>query len=151
MAFRVLFDTNLFFSYLLSDRREPTAINTLFDSAFAMDFVPVAPLAVLDELLTTVTAKPFLAARISRSTIQRFCDSLYSFAEITPRRNLEIESLVRDRNDDYIVAYALEDQVDYLVSADKDLLVLADALAPLKIRNPRAFLDELSAGSAGPL
>jgi len=68
---------------------------------------------------------------------------LHSVAPVTPLRQLTIPSIVRDSKDDLIIAYALDAEVDYSASVDKDLLVLGDTIAPLKIRSPQAFLDDV--------
>lgn len=150
MANRALFDTNLFVSYLLSSRQSSNVITTLFDRAFSRDFVLVVPLEVFDELVESISTKPYLATRIAAQTVKDLRDALESLAETTPRRDLEILSIVRDADDDYLVAYAIDDGVDYLVSGDKDLLALGDLLAPLKIRSPQAFLQELDSNPTDP-
>jgi uncharacterized protein len=48
--------------------------------------------------------------------------------------------ICRDPNDDMYLSAALSGKVDYIVSGDKDLLVLNSVLE-LKIVNPRLFLD----------
>lgn len=48
--------------------------------------------------------------------------------------------ICRDPNDDMFLSAALAGKVDYIVSGDKDLLVLNSVL-DLKIINPRQFLD----------
>ncbi len=50
--------------------------------------------------------------------------------------------LCRDPNDEMFIATAFAGKVDFLVSGDKDLLVLKNDL-DLKIVNPRQFLDAL--------
>ena len=46
-------------------------------------------------------------------------------AEIAPRIEAPIPAVTRDPEDDYLIAYALVGRADYLVSGDKDLLVMA--------------------------
>jgi putative PIN family toxin of toxin-antitoxin system len=149
MASRALFDANLYVSYLLSAKMPSGVIKSLFDRAFAMEFDLVLPVAVLNELMETIAMKPYLAARISDHMIRSFQEDIVAIAEVTPLRAFEVISLVRDPKDDYLIAHAIDNQVDYLVSGDKDLLVLGDALAPLKIRSPQDFLDEIDRFGAG--
>lgn len=56
---------------------------------------------------------------------------------------LTVPQFTRDSKDDVLVAIALAAGADYLITGDKDLLALGDALAPLKIRSPQAYLDEV--------
>ena len=46
-------------------------------------------------------------------------------------------TITRDRNDDYIVALAADNEVDYIVTGDKDLLEWPDQRPPLL--TPAAF------------
>lgn len=48
----------------------------------------------------------------------------------------------RDPNDDMFIAAALGARVDFIVSGDKDLIVL-DGVVGLKIVKPRTFLDSI--------
>lgn len=48
--------------------------------------------------------------------------------------------ICRDPNDDMFLSAALAGKVDYIVSGDKDLLVLNNVWE-FKILNPRQFLD----------
>lgn len=48
--------------------------------------------------------------------------------------------ICRDPNDDMFLSAALAGKVDYIVSGDKDLLVLSNVW-DVKILNPRQFLD----------
>lgn len=52
------------------------------------------------------------------------------------------KSICRDPNDEMFISTALAGKVDYIVSGDKDLLVL-NGLLDLKILNPRQFLEAL--------
>ena len=50
--------------------------------------------------------------------------------------------ICRDPDDDMVIATALSGKADYLVSGDKDLLVLG-SVSTTKILNPRQFLNIL--------
>ena len=51
----------------------------------------------------------------------------------------------RDPKDDYLLAYALRDGADVLVTGDRDLLDSGDVFAPLRIVDPGEFVRELGA------
>ena len=148
MGSRVLLDANLLISYLLSPKNQSIVIESLFDRIFAMEITLVLPTQVLTETFETIASKPYLAERISTSMIETFQRAIVAVADVTSDRP-EVVSLVRDPKDDYLIAHAIHSQVDYLVTGDRDLLVLGDVLAPLKIRTPQAFLDELDSTSGG--
>jgi predicted nucleic acid-binding protein len=49
-----------------------------------------------------------------------------------------VPAVVRDPKDDYLIAHSVLEQVDYLVSGDKDLLVLGSVLG-VRIVSPADF------------
>jgi putative PIN family toxin of toxin-antitoxin system len=57
-------------------------------------------------------------------------------------RPLPLSGVVRDRDDDVILATALSAQAPYLVTGDRDLLVL-ERYRDVEIVSPRSFLDRL--------
>ena len=60
----------------------------------------------------------------------------------------EVRGVVRDPNDDMIVACAIAAKADYLISRDKDLLSLG-AHEGISIINPEAFLRVLRGEQSG--
>ncbi|MGH6917272.1 MAG: putative toxin-antitoxin system toxin component, PIN family, partial [Geminicoccaceae bacterium] len=56
----------------------------------------------------------------------------------------QVRGVVRDPNDDMVVACALKASADYIVTRDKDLLSLG-AHEGIRIVTPRQFLDLLDA------
>ncbi len=65
-----------------------------------------------------------------------------SVSEIIPEINEPIPKVTRDWKDDYLLAYALVGQADYLVTGDNDLLVLQQ-VGNLSIVSPQEFLKTL--------
>lgn len=51
--------------------------------------------------------------------------------------------MTRDPKDDYLIAYAVIGEADYLVTGDKDLLVL-EQIAGVTIVTPARFADLLA-------
>lgn len=70
-------------------------------------------------------------------------DVLSEVSEIVPRITTEIPAVTRDPKDDYLLAYALVGQVDYLVTGDRDLLVLGQ-VEHTKIVTARDFAEAKS-------
>jgi len=59
-------------------------------------------------------------------------------AELVPEIEETVPALVRDPKDDYLLAHALVARADYLVTGDKDLLVL-NPVGDLQILSPTQF------------
>ena len=120
---RVLVDTNLFIAYLLKPRPD-SFIPFLLNAVAAGTVTLLLPEALLDEIGHTIRRKPHLLQRITEANLSRFLQLLQSIAEPIPLIREKIPTITRDPKDDYLVAYAVVGQADYLISGDKDLLVL---------------------------
>ncbi len=73
--------------------------------------------------------------------VARILETIRVHAEYVQAAKLQ-KPICRDPNDDMFLAAAFAAKSNYIVSGDKDLLVLNDVL-DLKIVNPRQFLDVL--------
>lgn len=120
---RVLVDTNLFIAYLLKPRTD-SFISILLDAVAEGTVVLLFPEALLDEIGHTIRRKPHLIQRITEARLTRFLLLLQSVGEQIPLITEKIPPITRDPKDDYLIAYAVVGQADYLISGDKDLLVL---------------------------
>jgi predicted nucleic acid-binding protein len=74
------------------------------------------------------------------SAVVEFCRNVATLSTIVD--NLPEVSIVRDPEDDMIIASAMAAEADYLVSRDKDLLVLGEHEG-IKIVSPEEFLHAL--------
>lgn len=140
---RVLADTNVLISFLLSPG-EGGAIRAIFRAFVNDQFMLLLPERLLDELIASVQNKPRLAKRISAEQLSRFTALLVESAEQIAEIEHPIPAVVRDPDDDYVLAYALVGAADYLVTGDRDLLVLNDRIAGLTILTPAQFAALLS-------
>ena len=140
---RVLIDTNVFISYLLSPHTAGF-VQTILQAWAEEKFTLLIPEALLDEILVTVTHKPNLAKRISPADLKAFLTTLQELGEEIPRIESPIPTVTRDPKDDYLLAYALVGGADYLVTGDEDLLVLEGQIPELEILTPRQFSQMLS-------
>ena len=139
---RVLLDANLFVSYLLAPERESPSAR-IIRAALLGKFALLLPEALLDELVRAVERKPCLRERIRPEEMAQLADILKSAAEVIPCITEPIPAVTRDPKDDYLIAYALVGEADYLVTGDQDLLVL-EQVGGLRIVSPRAFLAVLN-------
>ncbi len=135
---RVLIDTNVLVSYLVQPGREG-AVGTVIHAALEGQFTLLMPQALLNELIVTVRGKPRLVKRIPLDELEIFVALLAGSGERVATIAEPIPAATRDRNDDYLLAYALLGAADYLVTGDRDLLVLNEQIAGLTILTPAQF------------
>jgi len=119
---RVLLDTNILISYLLTPQHG--VIAQIVEAGILGKFALLFPEDLLNELVEKARAKRYLAERIAPEEVRELVDILAEVSEIIPKITQEIPAVTRDPKDDYLLAYALVGQADYLVTGDSDLLVL---------------------------
>jgi predicted nucleic acid-binding protein len=73
--------------------------------------------------------------------VRQFLDGLARSAQIY-RDAPKVSAVTRDPSDDQVIACAVAARVDYLVTGDDDMLVLAEYQG-IRIVTPRQFLDFL--------
>jgi len=139
---RVLIDTNVFISYLLSSHSSGV-IQEIFSALAEGRFTLMVPEALLNEILVTVTEKPRLAKRIPPDDLKEFLATIQELSEEVPRIENPIPAVTRDPTDDFLLAYGLVGGADYLVTGDEDLLALHGQIKELEILTPRQFSEML--------
>lgn len=141
---RVLLDTNILLSYLLTSYQQ-SLIHRIVVAGLSGAFVILLPGELLDEMARKARGKKYLADRISPNELQEFARILSDLAETIPVITEEIPAVTRDPKDDYLLAYAVVGEADYLVTGDDDLLVLGN-VEGVKIVTAREFLAILHSG-----
>lgn len=139
---RVLFDANVLISYLLFPKN-PGTITTIFNALEQRRFDLLLPEMLLKELLVTIAQKPKLTTRITRSELKAFQKLLIDMSEPIPWIDEPFPTLCRDPNDDYLLAYAVVGEANYLVTGDDGLLTLKQ-VGNVQIIAPAAFARLLS-------
>ena len=139
---RVLLDANLFISFLLNPDRD-SASNEVVRRAVLGEFTLLVPEELLDEISSRARSKPYLMERITPEEIDEMVEIVSSVAEFIPRIEDTIPAVVRDPKDDYLLAYAAVAHADYLVTGDRDLLVLQE-VEGVRILTPKEFMGVLS-------
>lgn len=137
---RVLLDTNVLISALLPAMDHPRAVARIVDAIFSGDFTLLLPEQVIQELLHTIAAKRYFAERITTEEVTIFIDQLRAVAMVLADLDEPAPVIVRDPDDDFILAHAIIGKADYLVTGDKDLLSLGESVAPLVILSPAEFV-----------
>lgn len=145
MPVRALLDANIFISYLLGPDAQGT-IQRVVAAAFSGRFTILVSEGLLDELRNNVASKSYLADRLSLEDLEVLAGALQDVSETIPAIRSAIPAVCRDPKDDYLLAYAVVGQADYLVTGDHDLLALGE-VEQLKIVSPADFLEILSEGA----
>lgn len=138
---RVILDANVLISYLLAPGSTRT-ITAVVESCFHADIDLVVPEELLAEMHASIAKSPYLNQRISTAQTDRFTGILAMMADRPPKLADMFPQYTADADDDYLVAYAVVNNVDYLVTGDRHLLVLR------KVQNthivlPATFLEIL--------
>ena len=138
---RVLCDTNVIISGMFSSGI-PNQIYQAGTRQGKFLFLRAQPL--IDEL-RRVMQYPYFAERIQRAELE-IDGLLYDFVNASLPATLATipPDIIRDPKDLHLLAAAVGGQADYLVSGDKDLLVLA-SYAGIPIVTPAQFLERLNA------
>lgn len=135
---RVLIDTNVFISYLLSPH-SAGVIQGIFRAWAEGRFTLLLPELLLDEIMVTVTGKPHLRKKTSSEELKEFLDIIRILGEVISKVAEPIPKVTRDPKDDYLLAYALVGAADYLITGDEDLLALNQQIQEMTILSPREF------------
>ncbi|MFP3896632.1 MAG: putative toxin-antitoxin system toxin component, PIN family [Anaerolineales bacterium] len=145
---RVLLDTNVLISHLLSLQRK-SLVNHVLEAAFLGEIDLLFPKEVLDELGKKIPQKPYLAERITPQQVEQLVTLLAEISEGIATITMEIPAVTRDPKDDYLIAYALVGGADYLVTGDADLLIL-EKVEDVEIVTPRELEQCIASGGTSP-
>jgi len=133
-----MLDANVLISYLLTaDQQSPVV--EIVEAVARGELMLLFPAELLDELARRVPSKPYLAGRIATEDLMQLTSLLSELSEPIPTLTEPIPPLTRDPKDDYLIAYAVVCEADYLVTGDADLLALHQ-IGDLRIVSPREFV-----------
>ena len=130
---RILCDTNVLVT-VLSRREAVIEFRKLLTEA---DITHVTSAHILSEVEAVLVERMGLTKRRAKTTARL----LARISQIVEPTN--VERVSRDPFDDYVIAAALHGGADYLVTADKDLLVL-NGRTSIGIITPTEFQSVLS-------
>lgn len=136
---RVLIDANALISYMLNPDSDhpPSAI---VNAGLRRTFELLISETTLTELTHSVSSnKPYLRARIRADETERVSQLLRVVTTVVPEIGFEAPQVARDYKDDYLLAHAVLEQVDFLVSGDRDLLALQIS-SPFRTVSPADFV-----------
>lgn len=139
---RALNDTNVLINNLLSPAPAASATGLIFAAALRGAFTLLLTVGVTDELGRKLREDPALARRLPPADAEELLALLGSVAEAVPLLAEPYPEVGRARKDDFLLAHNVVAQADYLITWDKDRLVLGE-VAGVRIVSPPAFLQAL--------
>ncbi|MEZ4637639.1 MAG: putative toxin-antitoxin system toxin component, PIN family [Caldilineaceae bacterium] len=149
---RVVLDTNVLISALISSQGAPAQIFSLWRSG---DIEIIASHETLDEL-KRVLAYPKIAGRLryTGEQVRRYLELLYTTAEVVEDAHAvsELEDAAHiveaDPEDDKFFAVALAAQAQFIVSGDKAHVLPMSQYQGIQVVSPAHFLQIVADGSA---
>jgi len=134
---RAVIDTNIIVSAVIG--KSATLVN-IYESFVGNRFTPVFSPQLQQEILNVIR-KPRLRKYFGTEETKRFkgllkVDSIL----VVPAKKV---SVCRDTKDNILLETALEAKADFIVTGDKDLLILK-SFSGIPIVNPRRFSDKLN-------
>jgi len=128
---RVVIDTNVLISFLFGGEN----MNRIVDALTAGKVQAVVTTATITELREVAARKKF-TSRFSKLVADHFIGSYSDIAlHVTPKNSVKIS---RDNKDNIFLDCAIESKADYLITGDKDLLVIGHYKG-INIVTPAAF------------
>jgi len=121
---RVVFDTNVLVSYLLTHR---PPIATLIEVYLGTGTIIAVTAPRMLEELERVLRYPRLQQYVQEQEATRFLAMLAALSEVVVLPD-EVPQICRDRDDDWVIACAVAGDAVVLVTGDDDLLVVRDTL-----------------------
>jgi putative PIN family toxin of toxin-antitoxin system len=120
---KVIVDANIWISVLLA-RGKDTTVTRAVQGAMSWPFQLIVPQETISEITHSIAKSDYLATRIAKSEIAHLLTRVAQIAMVPPILQNEQTRRARDPGDDYLIAYGLVYDCDYLVTGDGDLLVL---------------------------
>lgn len=138
---RLLIDANVYLSYLLKPTGNGSATRVVAlvgDGSLEVIFPP----QIETELRRTVANKRYLRERIPQDQLEALIEAFRGIA-VPAGVSLSSSPITsRDRDDTFLLEVAFAGDVDYLVSGDRDVLVLRPLIDRPRIVSPTQFLAE---------
>lgn len=135
---RVVIDTNVLISGLFGIKNSPSSC--ILRSVRSEKIILVTSPPILEEVDELISRKRIInRTKMSEAERKIFMDELIKRSEVTAGKQFS-RMIVRDLKDDKILACAYEANADYIVTGDKDLLVLKE-YRRIKIVSPRRLIE----------
>jgi len=132
---RLILDTNLWISFLISSKYEKLD-EVLFNQKCKLLFSQ----ELLEEFVA-VAKRPKLRIYISRNELEDILETIDEVAEFVNVTSKISEC--RDPKDNFLLSLAVDGKADYLLTGDKDLLVLKK-IGDTEIKTMSEFFDVIN-------
>ena len=141
---KAVFDSTVLVSAFLS---KSGVSRELLRRAEAGIFIICVAEEILDEVQRVLLEYPRIRKRYrySDEAVADYVDLLRIVAQVIIKLP-KVEKVVRDPNDDMIIACAVKARAEYIVTRDKDLLILKE-YEEIKLLSPEEFLGLLKGQS----
>jgi len=139
---RLLLDSSVVFTYLMSRSPADTAIHALLERAVDDDVVLVWSASIEAEIRAKHAVRPAMQARVPSHRLELALAQLSALSDIVRPPTHPPPRVVRDLAEDFIVDLAVAGRVDMVVTLDRDLLSL-ESFAGIAFVKPGAALDAL--------
>jgi putative PIN family toxin of toxin-antitoxin system len=131
---KIVLDSNIFvssFYWVGNPRKVFDRITNGFDELYVTD-------EILKEISTVMSSEKF---NTNRQEIEEYIEIIESYSiKLFPQN--KVEEVSRDKGDDKILQCGLEGNVDFIITGDKDLLVLNE-YKNIKIIKPKDYLEKI--------
>lgn len=115
-SIKLVVDTNLWISFILSNK-----LNVLDELLYSRNVRLLFSIELIEEIKATIS-KPKLSKYFSGNALEDMLTAFDPFIDfVTVKSKVEI---CRDPKDDFLLALAKDGKADYLVTGDKDLLII---------------------------
>jgi putative PIN family toxin of toxin-antitoxin system len=119
----IIADSNIFISALLNPKGN---IARILQAVFQEEFTLVVSEYQLLELQNVLVYSGKFDKRFSRSAIEDYIDIVESVSVQVDISKIKVPVLCRDDYDNYLLATLIASKAKYLITGDKDLLVLQE-------------------------
>jgi len=143
---KVCVDTNVLISYLLYPDKDTTSRKVIW-AGLTGDIDLSINEGSIRELQDSIRSSRYLSDRIPTGFITEFVNGLRIRGMIEGDIDRDPPRVVRDANDDYLVAHTFRTGGDYIVTGDRDLLELKHDFG-FQIITPAELLALLSADAS---
>ena len=94
-----------------------------------------------EEILIEVEEKLLKKIKLAKSAVKDIINFLREFAQLKISQEVNPD-ICRDKNDLFILGVSLSAKADYIITGDKDLLII-ETFQEIKITSPRSFWDAM--------
>lgn len=134
---RVVVDTNVLISGLFGIKDSPSS--QILEAIRTQKIIIVTSPVILEEIAEVISRERIVKlTKMSPLEQANFMNMLIERSDITKGKQLQ-QKIGRDVKDDKFLACGVEAKADYIITGDKDLLVLKE-YEGIKIVTPRKFL-----------